>query len=130
MTNSDSIKLSKSALQYGGAGMVDWFVFGAREENEKSVDHSTSKYKENEDYKVEKKIVKCGGPPEADSIPHWKLGLVKYPSTWNIINMDVHNDEWKGVWDLLGDDISSKFGNIKTFRSTLKNVWEMGYTKR
>lgn len=127
MTNSESIKLSKLALQVGGAGMVDWFVVGARAEFEKSDDKSESKYKQNEDYKVEKRIVKCGGPAEADSIPHWKLGLVKYPSTWNIINMDVHNDEWKGVWDLLGDDLSLKFDNIETFRSTLKKVWEMGY---
>lgn len=124
MTKGDSIKLSKTALQGGGAGMVDWFLFGARGEHEKSVDQSTSKYKQNEDYKVEKKIVKCGGPAEADSIPQWKLGLVKYPSTWNIINMDVHNDEWKGVWDLLSNDLSSKFNNIHKVRSILKRVWE------
>lgn len=124
MTKGDSIKLSKNALQIGGAGMYRWFVFGGRVELEKSVDQSTSKYKQNEDYKVEKKIVKCGGPAEVDSIPQWKLGLVKYPSTWNIINMDVHTDEWKGVWDLLSNDLSSKFNNIDKVRSILKRVWE------
>lgn len=74
--------------------------------------------------------MKYGGSAAADLIPQLKLGLVKYPSNWNIINMDVHNGEWKGVWDLLGDDLSSKADNIETFRSTLKNVWEMGYKIR
>lgn len=41
--------------------------------------------------------------------------------------MDVYNGEWKGVWDLLGDDLLLKVDNIEIFWFILKNVWEMGY---
>ncbi|XP_022344379.2 interferon-induced very large GTPase 1-like [Crassostrea virginica] len=124
MTKSESIKLSKWALQGGGVGMVDWCLFGGRAQYESNDDESRSKFKEDVDYKVEKKIIKCGGPAEADSIPQWKLGLVKYPATWNIIDQDVHKEEWRGVWELLRDDLSPKFKDIENLRATLKKAWE------
>ena len=125
MTKSESIKLSKSALQIGGERMIDWCLFRGQAKYE-----SRCKYQEDVDYKVDKKIVKCGGPAEADSIPQWKLGLVKYPATWNIIDQDVHKEEWRGVWELLRDDLSPKFKDIENLRATLKKVWEDDFNEK
>lgn len=124
MTKRDSIKLSKLAMQTGGRGMIEWFTFSGQVGNEQSKDENKIKYREDEHYKVEKKIVKCGGPAETDSIPEWKLGLVKYPKTWHIISSDVHKAEWKGVWELLKDELKSNFHDIELFRNTLKKEWE------
>lgn len=130
MTKSESIKLSKWALQGGVAGIYGEFTLGVQAGFEKSNDESSSKFKEDEDYKVEKRIIKCGGPPEADSIPQWKLGLVKYPKTWAVIDQDVHKDEWKGVWELLGNEHASKFSDIEKIRSTLKQEWENEFQEK
>lgn len=121
---SDSLTLSKIALQGEAAGMIDWFVGGIRVEKDNSKDENKKNFVENEDYRVEKKIVKCGGPAEVDSISKWKLGLVKYPSTWSIINMDVHKDEWRGVWDILRVEKSTKIKNIDMLCAVLKQNWE------
>lgn len=125
MTKRDSIKLSKWAMQTGGRGMIEWFTFSGQVGYEQSKDENKIKYREDEHYKVEKKIVKCGGPAETDSIPEWKLGLVKYPNTWHIISSDVHKTEWKGVWELLKDDLKSNFQDIEYLRNTLKKEWEI-----
>ena len=129
MTKSESISLSKRALKGGGDGMVKWCSFGGHAELEKGDDKIITNLKEDVDYKVEKHFIKCGGPAEADSIPQWKLGLVKYPATWNIIDQDVHKEEWRGVWELLVDDLSPKFRNIEYMRATLKREWEDDVTE-
>lgn len=121
VTKSESIKLSKYALQGGGSGM-NWFVGGIQAEFDKSNDKSQSKYREYDDYHVEKRIVKCGGPSEVDTVAQWKLGLVKYPSTWNIISMDAHKNDWKGVWELLSEKKPSEIKNIIKLCSALKQA--------
>lgn len=123
MTKRDSIKLSKLAMQTGGKGMVEWFTFSGQLGHDKSKDENKIKYREDEHYKVEKKIVKCGGPAETDSIPEWKLGLVKYPKTWHIISSDVDKAEWRGVWELLKDPLKSNFKDIEKFRNILETEW-------
>lgn len=125
MTKRDSIRLSKLAMQTGGKGMIEWFTFSGQVGYEQSKDENKIKYREDEHYKVEKKIDKCGGPAETDSIPEWKLGLVKYPNTWHIISSDVHKAEWKGVWELLKDELKSNFQDIEYLRNTLKKEWEV-----
>lgn len=125
ITKSDSIKLAKQAFRGENFALINLFLTGSIDNiNDKSI----STYKENEDYRLNKKLVKCGGPAEADSIQQWKFGLVKYPSTWSIIHLDVHKDEWRGVWELLTDELSSKFKDIKRLRRTLQNYYD-GYTK-
>jgi hypothetical protein len=130
MSRSECIKLSKWGLQTGVSGIFEEFTFGVQVGFDKSHDESTSQFKENEDYKVEKRLLKYGGPEEADFIPQWKYGLAKYPSTWAVIGQDVQKDEWKGVWELLGDEYASKFSNIKKIRSTLKHEWEKGFKEK
>lgn len=117
ITKSDSIKLAKHAFRGENFGLIDWFLTGGLDTIK---DKSISTYKENVDYTLNKKLVKCGGPAEADSIQQWKLGLVKYPSTWSIIHLDVHKDEWRGVWELLTNELSSKFKDIENLRRTLQ----------
>lgn len=124
MTRPESLKLAKSALKGGFSGWIDWFSIGGNVEEAKTEDEAKSEHKENDNYKVEKRIAKCGGPAEADSIQQWKLGLVKYPSTWSIIHLDIHKDEWKGVWELLTDDLSSNLQDIGVLRRTLEDVWK------
>lgn len=125
MSTKESLTLTKSALQANAGGMIDWFSAGCGYKNENSKDASTSKVQDEVDSRVTKKLVKCGGPPEADSIREWKIGLVKYPATWSIIDQDVHKNEWKGVWELLTDDLSSKIENIQSLREALKGTSEV-----
>ncbi|XP_078312693.1 interferon-induced very large GTPase 1-like [Crassostrea virginica] len=124
MTKEESLTLTKSALQATAGGVFEWFSAGGGIKIEESKDESTRKFHDKVNNNVRKKIVQCGGPPETDSIPEWKLGLVKYPATWSIIDMDAHKNEWKGVWELLKNDLSSKIKNKKRLRKALKNAWE------
>lgn len=100
--------------------MIDWFVGGICVEKDNSKDENKKNFVENEDYWVEKKIVKCGGFVEVDLILKWKFGLVKYLSIWSIINMDVYKDEWRGVWDILRVEKLIKIKNIDMFCVVLK----------
>ncbi|XP_062605200.1 interferon-induced very large GTPase 1-like [Saccostrea cucullata] len=130
MSRSDSLKLSKFAIQGGVGGFFADLMGGFRVEGESSKDESVSKYREHDDYRVEKKIVKCGGPVEVDSVPQWKLGLAEYPSTWTVIDQDVYKNEWKGVWELLTDEHSSRFKDINLVRFALESEWEVEFKDR
>lgn len=125
MTKSESIKLSKLALQAHGEGIIRWFVFGGSLDVNNTQSGHSSSFKEGEKYKIEKRFAKFGGPVEADSIHQWKMGLVKCPSTWNIIDQDAYNiHEWKGVWELLKDEVSYKFKDIERIRTLLRTNGE------
>lgn len=120
MTKNESITLVKNVLQGGGSGMIDWFSCGARGGVDKTDDSKHEHLKEKSNYNVEKRIVKCGGPAEADTVSQWKLGLATYPSTWSIISQDVHKNDWKGVWDLLKENNPSEIKNIDALCKVLK----------
>lgn len=68
MIRFEFLKLVKLVLKGGFFGWIDWFFIGGNVEEVKIEDEVKSEYKENDNYKVEKRIVKCGGFVEVDFI--------------------------------------------------------------
>lgn len=62
---SDLIKLVKYVFRGENFGLIDWFFIGGLDIIK---DKSISIYKENVDYMLNKKLVKCGGFVEVDFI--------------------------------------------------------------
>lgn len=123
-SKNEIIKLVKNVMQGGGSGMIGWFSGGVNVEHDNNDDTKHSNYDENNSFNVEKRLVKCGGPAEADTVAQWKIGLATYPGTWSIISQDVHKNDWKAVWDLLKETKPSGIKNINNLCSALKNAFE------
>ncbi|CAC5420480.1 unnamed protein product [Mytilus coruscus] len=124
----ENYQKAKFALSGSVGGGYLWFggeVKGAFENDKEQV---TGTQTFSEKFKVAKKLEKFGGPQEVDDISLWKKGLEEYNNTWVIIDKDVSQRCYEGVWTLLQGQ-ESMFSNAKDFSKKIQGVWEEIYQK-
>ncbi|KAM6432904.1 interferon-induced very large GTPase 1-like [Rhynochetos jubatus] len=66
-------------------------------------------------------VTNTGGPPEADSLPQWKRGLVTNNTTWCVIDRGF---QLIPVWDIILFNHSCDFKSIYQMSSSLRAVYE------
>ncbi|XP_009645749.2 interferon-induced very large GTPase 1, partial [Egretta garzetta] len=66
-------------------------------------------------------VTNTGGPPETDSLPQWKLGLVTNNTTWCVIDRGF---QLIPVWDLILFNHSSDFKSIYQMSTSLRTAYE------
>ncbi|XP_028922201.1 interferon-induced very large GTPase 1-like [Ornithorhynchus anatinus] len=63
-----------------------------------------------------------GGPPEVDSLPLWRKGLVASNQTWCVID---RGNQFLAVWDLIMSNHTRDFKNSLLVSQTLKEVYSV-----
>lgn len=124
----ESYESAKSALSGSIGGGYLWFggeIKGASEKNKKSVTETRTF---SESIKVEKKLEKSGGPQENDEIRFWKKGLAEYNSTWVVIDKEISQKCYEGVWTLLKNH-EHDFPDSENFGKAIWKVWNTKYSK-
>ncbi|XP_054239346.1 interferon-induced very large GTPase 1-like [Indicator indicator] len=66
-------------------------------------------------------VTTTGGPPETDSLPQWKLGLVTNNTTWCVIDRGF---QLTPVWDIILSNHTSDFKSIYQLASSLRAAYE------
>lgn len=123
----ESYESAKSALSGSVGGGYLWFggeIKGAAEKNKQTVTETRTF---SESIKVEKKLEKSGGPQENDEIKFWKKGLAEYNSTWVVIDKDVSQKCYEGVWTLLKNQ-ENYFQDTVNFGKAIHQVWNNNYS--
>ncbi|CAG2187895.1 unnamed protein product [Mytilus edulis] len=112
----ENYQKAKIALSGSVSGGFRWFggeVKGAYEDDTGQVTETRTF---SEKFKVTKKLEKFGGPQEVDNISLWKKGLAEHNKTWVIIDKDVSQKCYKGVWTLIHDQECS-------FSNSIEDAW-------
>lgn len=127
-SRSENYQKAKFALRGSVGGGILWFsgeVKGAFENGKEQITE-TRTFSEN--FRVAKKLEKFGGPQEVDDITLWKKGLAEYNKTWVIIDKDVSQKCYEGVWTLIQGQ-ETTFPSARDFSAKIQNVWENIYKK-
>ncbi|VDI73738.1 Hypothetical predicted protein [Mytilus galloprovincialis] len=124
-TCSENYNSAKSALNGSLGGGYIWFGGEIKGSYERNRENAKKKREFSETSIVKKKLEKFGGPQEVDDISLWKKGLAEYNDTWVIIDKDVSQKCYEGVWELIKDD--NEFSDAATFSKGIQTIWKSIY---
>ncbi|VDI24995.1 Hypothetical predicted protein, partial [Mytilus galloprovincialis] len=121
--SSQNYEAAKHALGGSVGGGYMWF----ETEVQVAFEHNKEKVTETRDFselcKIGKKLENFGGPQEVDDIKLWKKGLTEYNNTWVIIDKDVSQKCYEGVWKVVQGK-ENEFLNANGFSKKNQNAWE------
>lgn len=119
---SQNYKAAKHALSGSVGGGYMWFEAEVQGEFQHKTENVTETREFSELCKVGKKLEKFGGPQEVDDIKLWKKGLTEYNNTWVIIDKDVSQKCYEGVWKLVQGK-ENEFPNAIEFSKRIQTAW-------
>lgn len=125
---SENYKSAKLALYGCLDGGFLWFGGQTKVSYENETEDVTKTRKFSENCKISKKLEKFGGPQEVDDISLWKKGLAEFNDTWMIIDKDISQKCYEGVWKLV-ECLTHEFVDAEAFSYQIFDEWEKLYNE-